>query len=82
MIDLEKYKPLNTIERIDLLINDMVDNNDSKKPTSNSNNKKPVTNSGNYLIPFIIAITCAAVIIAGAIIILIIKKRRKDTKNV
>lgn len=27
MIDFEKYKPLNTIERIDLLINDMVENN-------------------------------------------------------
>ena len=27
MIDIEKYKPLNTVERIDLLINDMVENN-------------------------------------------------------
>ena len=27
MIDFEKYKPQNTIERIDLLVNDMVDNN-------------------------------------------------------
>lgn len=71
-----------TSDDSDTQSDDMVDNNDSKKPTSNSNNKKPVTNSGNYLIPFIIAITCAAVIIAGAIIILIIKKRRKDTKNV
>ena len=27
MIDFEKYNPLNTVERIDLLINDLVDNN-------------------------------------------------------
>ena len=27
MVDFEKYNPLNTVERIDLLINDLVDNN-------------------------------------------------------